>query len=110
VPSLAAAAMAGGYNSQMVCTRDWKRRIFLAVLWPVFLASEQECSAGDATHARNGRCPRGGVWSRLGVSGAAGVGVATQDEVLSTSKIRRFLTEVMKWIVDMGTLSVSSDQ
>lgn len=69
--------------------RDWQRRLLLVLLWPVFWLQGRHVRRvtprmPEAAGSRMGVCGEGPVCRVLvaGDSGAAGVGVATQDEGL----------------------------
>jgi lysophospholipase L1-like esterase len=69
--------------------RDWERRLSLALLWPLFWLQGKHVRRvtprmPEATGSREGTCGQGSLCRVLvaGDSGAAGVGVATQEEAL----------------------------
>ena len=76
--------------------RDWERRLWLALLWPIFWLQGKHVRRvtprmPEATGLRAGVCGQGSLCRVLvaGDSGAAGVGVATQDEALCGHLVRR---------------------
>jgi lysophospholipase L1-like esterase len=76
--------------------RDWERRLLLTLLWPIFWLQGRHVRRvtprmPEASGSRKGICGQGSVCRVLvaGDSGAAGVGVATQDEALCGQLVRR---------------------
>jgi lysophospholipase L1-like esterase len=75
--------------------RDWERRLLLMLLWPVFWLQGKHVRRvtprlPEASGSREGVCGQGSVCRVLvaGDSGAAGVGVETQDEALCGQLVR----------------------
>jgi len=76
--------------------RDWERRLLLALLWPIFWLQSKHVRRvtqrmPEAAGCRQGVCGQGSVCRVLvaGDSGAAGVGVATQEEALCGQLVHR---------------------
>ena len=75
---------------------DWERRLLLALLWPVLWLQSRHVRRvtprmPEPLGARSGRCGQGPVFRVLlaGDSGAAGVGVSTQDQALCGQLVHR---------------------
>jgi len=87
--------------------RDWERRLLLAVLWPIFWLQGKYVRRvtprmPEAAGCRKGVCGQGSVFRLLvaGDSGAAGVGVATQDEALCGQLVHRLSQHhTVEWCV-----------
>ncbi len=76
--------------------RDWERRLLLGLLWPVLWMQGKKVRRvtprlPEAQGARAGTCGSGPRFRLLvaGDSGAAGVGVSTQDQALCGQLVRR---------------------
>lgn len=76
--------------------REWERRLLLTLLWPIFWLQGRHVRRvtprlPEPTGSREGVCGQGSVCRVLvaGDSGAAGVGVATQDEALCGQLVHR---------------------
>jgi lysophospholipase L1-like esterase len=86
---------------------DWERRLLLAFLWPVLWLQGKHVRRvtprmPEAAGSREGVCGRGSVFRVLvaGDSGAAGVGVATQDEALCGQLVHRLSQHhTVEWCV-----------
>src|SRR5664279_6028045 len=87
--------------------RDWERRLLLALLWPIFWLQGWHVRRvtprmPEPTGSREGVCGRGSLCRVLvaGDSGAAGVGVATQDEALCGHLVHRLSQHhTVEWCV-----------
>jgi lysophospholipase L1-like esterase len=86
---------------------DWERHLLLILLWPIFWLQGKyvrrvTLRMPEATGSRKGVCGQGPLCRVLvaGDSGAAGVGVATQDEALCGHLVRRLSQHhTVEWCV-----------
>jgi lysophospholipase L1-like esterase len=87
--------------------RDWELRLLLVLLWPIFLLQGKHVRRvtprmPEATGSREGICGQGSLCRVLvaGDSGAAGVGVATQEEALCGHLVQRLSEHhTVEWCV-----------
>ena len=86
---------------------DWERRLLLAMLWPVLWVQNRYVRhvtprMPEALGDRSGRCGQGAIFRVLlaGDSGAAGVGVSTQDQALCGQLVHRLAKHyTVEWCV-----------
>jgi lysophospholipase L1-like esterase len=87
--------------------RDWERLLLLALLWPIFWLQGKYVRRvtqrmPEPMGSREGTCGQGSLCRVLvaGDSGAAGVGVATQDEALCGQLVLRLSQHhTVEWCV-----------
>ena len=87
--------------------RDWELRLLLALLWPIFWLQGKHVRRvtprmPEAAGSREGVCGEGPVFRVLvaGDSGAAGVGVETQEEALCGQLVHRLSQHyTVEWCV-----------
>jgi lysophospholipase L1-like esterase len=107
LPRQAVAAGSDVKSSQAVAMPDWERRLLLALLWPIFWLQGKHVRRvtprlPEAAGSREGVCGQGSVCRVLvaGDSGAAGVGVATQEEALCGQLVQRLSQHhTVEWCV-----------